>query len=235
MKSARFGRRWCGGISGGARDGTADPRWETRRYALAKLRGVDLVLEPLPGSSLMAHTMLSFDFGDDGRIVLSIEARKEEGEDYNALHGGLNRFELIYVFLDERDAYAARVHAGHELYAFPADVEPLRLRAFLLALCATTNNLRDQPRFYQIIRDNCTTAWIQHADHLSNRPAGLQLDTVFTGRVARLLHARGGLATDLSYDEACVRFRVDHRVLAALENPEFGAAIRSSLPDPAAP
>lgn len=209
------------------RDGTAyDGHWETRHYALANLRGVDMILQPFPGSPLMAHTMLSFDFGPDGRVLLSIEARQEQGERYGPIRGGLNQFELIYLFMDERDGYTVRVMQGAELYAFPVRVGPLKLRAFFLSLCATAENLRTQPRFYKIIRDNCTTAWIQHSDYLNTKPVGLQIDSIFNGRIARLLHERGAMDTELTYDEAKARFRIDDRVLEFRNDPEFSSRIR---------
>ena len=210
------------------RDGeTFDASWETRIYTLSNLRGLDMILEPFPYSPLMAHTMLSFDFGPEGRLVLSIEARKQRGERYGAIAGGLNQFELIYLFLDERDALGVRAHQGAELYAFPVRVEPLRLRAFFLNLCSTAQNLRERPRFYRIIRDNCTTAWLQHSDHLAVQPVGLQPDSILNGRIGRLLHERGGMLTDLSYEEAKAGFRVDRRVLELLEEPAFSERIRA--------
>ncbi|MEL6330244.1 MAG: DUF4105 domain-containing protein [Planctomycetota bacterium] len=209
-------------------DGSFEPSWTTREYSLASLRGIEMILEPFPANPLMAHTMLSFDFGEDGRLLLSIEARKEIGEDYGAIKGGLNRFELMYIFLDERDAYGIRAHEDKQLYAFPIRADALRLRAFLLSLCATANILQTQPRFYQIVRDNCTTAWIEHSDALAEQPLGLQLDTVFNGRIARRLHAAGEVETDLSYEEAKRLFRIDDRVLDCLDSPDFSDCIRAA-------
>lgn len=203
-----------------------DPAWEMRSYPLSALRGVDLILEPFEHNPLMAHTMLSFDFAEHGRLLLSIEARQEVGERYGAIPGGLNQFELIYIFMDEQDGLGIRAHKRHELYSFPAVADPIRLRAFLLALCATANNLRDTPRFYRIVRDNCTTAWIQQADALAATPIGLQLDAILSGRVARLLHARGGIDTDLPYDQAKARFRIDHHIIENLGRDDFSARIR---------
>lgn len=187
--------------------------WEKRTYRMENLRGLDLILEPFIFSSFMAHTMLSFDFGPDGRLLLSIEARKEEGENYNPILGGLNKYELIYLFIDEKDAFDIRAQHGHELYAFPIRGNGLQLRAFLLSLCSSTNNLQDGPRFYHIIRHNCTTAWIQHSDLISNNPVGLQLESVFNGLIVKLLHRRGLIKTDLPYEEAKEAFRIDQKVL----------------------
>jgi hypothetical protein len=209
-----------------------EPAWETRSYRLSRLRGLDVIMEPLGACDLMAHTMLSFDFGEDGRILLSIEARQEVGEPYGAIPGGLNQFELIYIFADERDALGQRALAGYELYCFPAEVGPLKARAFFLSLCATAENLRQRPRFYQIIRDNCTTAWLAHSDMLDPNPVGLTLDTILTGRIGRLMHERGLMATELDYHQAKQRFRIDARVREHSNAAEFEQRIREAPPPP---
>lgn len=200
--------------------------WQTRAYSLSNLRGLDVILEPFPATPLMAHTMLSFDFGPDGRLLLSIEARREAGETYGSIAGGLNQFELIYLFTDEPDALGLRALRGDHLYAFPAGVSPLKLRAFLLSLCSAAENLRTHPRFYKIIRDNCTTAWLAHSDTLDTNPIGLQLDSILPGRIARLMHERGVMDTDLPYDEAKERFRIDQRIGEFIDDPEFSQRIR---------
>ena len=207
----------------------AVPAWETRTYSLSNLRGLDMIVEPFPHSPLMAHTMLSFDFGADGRVVLSIEARREVGERYGSIPGGLNQFELIYLFLDERDALGRRALRADTLYAYPARVGPLKLRAFFLTLCSAAENLRQRPRFYQIIRDNCTTAWLEHSDGLDHSPVGLRVDSILNGRLARLMHERGMMDTDLPYDQAKARFRIDARVREFLDDPAFSARIRGGL------
>lgn len=193
-------------------DGTYDAHWETRHYSLKNLRGADLILEPFPGSSLMAHTMISFDFGEDGHLLLSIEARKEIGEDYGPVAGGLNRFELIYLFMDEKDGLRVRALKDHELYAFPTRISPIHLRAFFLSLCASADNLRSKPMFYHILEHNCTTVWIQHADLISNHPTGLRLESIFNGKIAHYLLKKNIIETDLDYEEAKEKFRVGQRI-----------------------
>ncbi len=207
-------------------DETYDAAWETRTYELTNLQGVDLIVEPFSATSLLAHTMLSFDFGPDGRVILTIEARKEPGEVYGIVDGGLNRFEMLYIFADERDALGVRYHRGHQLYAYPATVEPVALRAFFLGLATTANNLRTRPAFYKIVRDNCTTAWVRHSDALSTRPMGLNLDTIFNARVGRLLYERGSIPTDLPYEQIKARHRIDPRIPAAIDDPDFSDRIR---------
>ncbi|MEO1130311.1 MAG: DUF4105 domain-containing protein [Planctomycetota bacterium] len=202
--------------------------WETRTYALDDLQGVDLIVQPFPASELMAHTMLSFDFGPGGRLMLSIEARKQQGENYSPVAGALNQFELIYIFLDERDALTTRaITRGDRLHAYPTrNRNPATLREFFVDLCESADGLRAWPRFYHIIFDNCTTVWIRHVDAIANTDIGLRWDTIATGRIARFLHMHDSIDTDQSYDEAKDFFRIDEQVRAFAEHPEFSRRIR---------
>ena len=55
------------------------------------------------GSPWIAHPIVSFDFGDEGRVAISVETRKQVGESYSAIRGFFRYYELIYTIADERD------------------------------------------------------------------------------------------------------------------------------------
>ena len=211
-------------------DGVATECWTDRSYDVANLRGVDLIVEPFNLSGLMAHTMLSFDFGDDGRLLLSIEARKEEGERYGAFRGGLNAFELIYVLATEEDALTLRARKGYELIAYPTETDPLWLRAFLLSLAAEANILRAHPRVYHTTSDNCTSARIRRADALNPARFGVQLRMLFPGLLDRLLADRGILAIRTPIGDAREAYRIDDAVLEHAGDPAFSELIRAGRP-----
>ena len=83
------------------------PRWETRRYDLARLESADLVLSYWMGPHI-AHTLVSFGFSDGGRLVFSLEIRKERDETFSALGGFFRKFEQVIVAADERDLIRTR-------------------------------------------------------------------------------------------------------------------------------
>ncbi len=203
-----------------------DARWETRSYNLDNLRSVEMILQPLPLSDLASHTMLSFDFGPDGWLLLTIEARRIKGQPWGPVAGLLNEYELIYLFTDERDALGIRGRQNLELVSYPTVTDPLWRRAFLLSLCATSNSLANRPRFYNTLRDNCTTEWIRAVDKLSGRIWGVQLETVLNGGMGRLIHRTGAMDTDLQYEQARKHFRIDQRILEHLDDPDFSNLIR---------
>lgn len=139
-------------------DGSAVERWVTRSYHLERLRGVDLVFDAFMGD-LLAHPMLSFDFGQDGRVVLSVETRREVGQSFSALGGLYKMFELQYLYGDESDFIRLRTNVRDQ----PVYLHRLRgdlgmWRQFFLTTVEEMNRLHERPRFYNVITQNCTTS-----------------------------------------------------------------------------
>ena len=58
-----------------------------KTYDLNKLRTVDFLVIPFPDSPDLAHTMLSFGFEPEDYVVISIEIRREKGEEYSPISG----------------------------------------------------------------------------------------------------------------------------------------------------
>jgi hypothetical protein len=133
--------------------------WENRTYDLSKVKRLWFIVEPFnPTIKAIAHTFISFEFEDDF-LSLSVEARKEQDEEYSIVKGMLNDFELAYCFGDERDHILRRsVYSEHELYVYPLITPPHEVRAILEHVFEITNGLVEKPKFYNSIRDNCTSA-----------------------------------------------------------------------------
>jgi hypothetical protein len=95
-----------------------DENWETRTYDLSQIRGLDIYLSYW-GSPMIAHTIMSWDFADGQHLAVSIETRKEVGEEYSAILGFFRQFELYYVAADERDLIGLRTnHRGEDVYLY---------------------------------------------------------------------------------------------------------------------
>ena len=97
-----------------------DQSWETRTYNLNNLQGLDLFLSYWASDNI-AHTILSWDFGDDGHLAISIETRKDKTQQYSAVKGFFKQYEIAYVAADERDIIRLRTNYRKErvyLYRF---------------------------------------------------------------------------------------------------------------------
>jgi hypothetical protein len=180
------------------------------------------------GSPYMAHPIFSYDFGDDGRVCFSIETRPEKGESYSALGGLYRCFELFYVVADERDVIRVRSNyrSGEDVYLYHLGLKGAR--ESFLEYVRTVNELHENPRWYNAIANNCTTA-IRKQKLASDR---LPLDwrLIVNGFGDELLYDRGQLDQSLPFSELKRISRVNEKAKAADQEPDFSERIRIGLP-----
>jgi len=204
-------------------------RWETRTYDLSKLRGVDMFISTW-GSPYIAHTIASWDFGEDNHLAISIETRKEKSETYSAILGFFRQFELYYVVADERDVVRLRTNYRGEtvrLYHLtpPVDV----VRAILLDYLAEIDALADEPVWYNALTHNCTTTIRHHVQHVA-RGNPFDWRIVVNGWLDELGYERGNVDTSLPFEELRRVSLIGERARAADEASDFSRRIREGLP-----
>jgi hypothetical protein len=144
---------------------------------LSNLRTVDFFTN-YRGSTLICHTFVSFDFGPEGYVCMSIETRMAKGQAYSALAGLYRQFELYYVIGDERDIVRLRTNYRLEdvylYHLIPAT--PERARALFLDYIQSANELHERAQWYNELLSNCTSNIRLHIKHIgSARPWDWQL------------------------------------------------------------
>jgi len=204
------------------------PRWEDRTYHLEKLGGLD-VFQCYWGSELMAHPILSFDFGEDGRVCFSIETRKERGEGYSALGGLYRQFELIYLVADERDIVRLRTNfrQGEDVYLYRVTAPLESVRELFLEYVQRIDELHSQPEFYNALTANCTTSI-----RLQRKPeerAPFDYRVILNGKADELLYERGLLDHSLPFADLKQRAHINPRARAAGDASDFSARIRAAV------
>jgi hypothetical protein len=211
-----------------------DQRWETRVYDLSAISGADIVLTYWSGEAI-AHLMISFTFSNSVPLTVSIEVRREKGEEWSALAGFFRSYEMAYVAADERDIIGLRTHARREdarLFRLAASAG--QARDLLVAYIADINELSARPRWYNTLTTNCTTV----VYHLVNSVSpgwrfSLPLDprVLLSGYLPRYLQRIGAIRQDLPLEELVRRARIgDHARTLSLDDPLFSAKIREGVP-----
>jgi hypothetical protein len=203
------------------------PRYETRRIDMNKLRGVDLFLNYW-GSPYMAHPILSYDFGQDGRICFSIETRPEKGESYSAIGGLYRKFELIYIVADERDVVRLRSNfrKGEDVYLYRVNA-PHAKESFM-EYVRTVNELHERPRWYHAITNNCTTAIRQQRAASKRAPWDWRM--LANGLIDELMHEHGAIDRSLPFAELKRASHINPQAQAAGDAADFSQRIRAGLP-----
>ena len=214
---------------------SAQERWETRRYDLSKVRGIDVYSLYWMGPAI-GHTYFSFTFEGGEALSFSVEIRKEKGEPYSPVAGFFKGFELAVLAGDERDFVGWRVYAeGEDIQLFRTNATPAESQALLLALLDKANALAAKPQFYNTLTANCTTAVWSLTSALG---AGLPLDSrvILSGYLPDYLYDQGRLSRMLPLSELRARGDTIPRARAALaaglEGAAFSNALRDGVPAP---
>lgn len=176
-----------------AKDGSVTERWESKTVHLSNLKGIDYFHVAF-GGEWIAHSMLSFDFGVDGRVVQSIETRREVGESYSELGGLYKMFELQYLFGSEEDLVRVRTNVRDEpVYLYHLSMGKEAMRETFLHSVDALDGLKEKPRWYHLVTANCTTSLRAQTPKKERKKYDYRL--LLNGKMDELLFERGGLDT----------------------------------------
>ena len=204
--------------------------WESRSYDLDKLQSLYLYVVPFHDSKYMAHTMLGFDFQDQGIVMVSVETRKEKGEDYSLVAGALRQLELIYVFGSEQDLLTLRaVHRKANIHLYPVKAEADFIISLFQDLAQSANALHHNPQFYRTLRDNCTTTLVKHIDRHYEEKIGMRMEIIFPAKAGELLYEFNRMDTHLSYEQAHEVSRIDHLVKQYADEENFSSLLHANV------
>ena len=133
------------------------PQYETRTYHLSNIKGVDVIFFDW-GDGFRGHPALVFDFGPDGRICMSIEARITKGQKYSVFRSLYRQQELIFVAADERDVILRRTKYSERQWAYL-----YRLNSSVEELTRAVSRLREYDQ--SIVRDSALVPRAVHQLH----------------------------------------------------------------------
>jgi hypothetical protein len=206
-----------------------DEVWETRTWDLDRLTGVDLFFS-FWGPTLIAHTIVSWEFEGEPPLAVSIETRKEKGEEYSAIRGFFRQFELYYVVADERDVIGVRTNQrGEHVFLYRVRMPPAEARAVLVDYLREIDRLSREPRWYNAFTQNCTTTIRMHLLNVGLAQA-FDWRLLANGRLEELMYERGAIDTSLPFAELRRRSDITERAKAADSAPDFSERIRAGLP-----
>ena len=208
-----------------------DIRYDDRQFDLSKLQAVDVYYSYWDQNESVAHTMFSWDFGGTDVLCLSVEVRREIGQEAGGLPGLFKQFEILYILADERDLIRLRTnYRREEVYLIRTVLTPDEGRRLLLDVLATVNRLRSEPQFYRTIGNNCTTSIVNLVNEVLPRRIPFSKKILMNGYAPELAYANHLHATDLPFDEWKRRSNIDEAAIAADKDPLFSRRIREGLP-----
>ncbi len=204
------------------------PQYDTQIFDLVNLRGLDLFINYW-GSPYMAHPILSFDFGPQGRLCFSIEVRPKAGQPYSPVGGLYRRYELIYIAATERDVIRLRTNCKHEdIYLYRLKMPLSDVRARFMEYLHRINELYERAEWYNEVTENCTTSI--RAQHARAQRIPWDWRMLVNGFMDQMLYERHVLVGNLPFAELKERALINERALGAGDSPDFSERIRAGAP-----
>lgn len=142
--------------------------YKTETYNPNNLTQAYFLVEPFSKWDGIAHTYFVFEFSDKEPIAFSVEARREKDEKYSALLGFFNQYELIYIWGTEKDLQDQRiVMQGNDIYKYPLIISNENTQKLFVHLAEKTQELEENPQFYNTISKNCTNILADFANDIA--------------------------------------------------------------------
>lgn len=208
--------------------------WLTKEVFLSQIRGVDFFVDYW-SSPWIAHPIVSFQFGENDYVAASIEARYQIGQGYSPIRSLFRQFTIIYVLASERDLIRLRTNyrSGEKVYLFHTTATPQWSRDLFLQYLRQANRLRDDPKWFNAITNNCTTGIFANMAATGHMVAGASRYSwwvLLNGRAPEMLYRGGFFAGKLPYSELRAQAYINPVAETLNDTPDFSQRIRKNRP-----
>ncbi len=205
-----------------------DLSYYDRTYDLNRLKKVWYMVEPFGDYAGPAHTFLSFEFDRNVFVTISIEVRRQVGEEFSMLRSLYRPYEITYVVADENDVLKLRSNYRKDnVFLYPIKEEkPGDIQKLFMDMISKVNDLKDQPEFYNLFTDTCTTRIVQHVNKVTTKSIPFSFKYLLPSYSDRLAYDLGLVDTNLSFEDARVRFQINERALKYANDPNWSVRVR---------
>ena len=157
--------------------------------------------QELDPSGLIAHTFVVFEFDESygrGRYLgLSVETRREQGEEYSIIGGALRAFEITHIWATERDLVTRRVqYLDYPLTRYRLEIPAAYRSRIFRQFAGETQSLASVPQWYNTATNNCTSSLIKYVNQSEPNAIPFHYSYVFTGKVDEYLEELGYKSSD---------------------------------------
>ena len=140
-----------------------DENWADEVHVdLEDLKDVWFIVDHFHSIKGLAHTYLTFEFGEGTCLSFSFESRREKGERYHPWDGLWRAYELYLLVGFERDVTGLRTHGrGNKDYMFRAMTPPGKNKELLMGMIHKLNDLAVNPEWYHSLLTTCNTSIVR--------------------------------------------------------------------------
>lgn len=187
------------------------PSYIDRDFLLSNIIGVEFIVSQFFSHRLLkflAHTYVNFHMAEGNDVSISVEARRLQGQRYNALAGLVGQYAFMYAITTYEDAMTYRHDAV--VYKYPTTATPKQAQALFASMAESANALHTKPRAYNLITRNCTNSLVRDARRLPNMRIPIRHASFAPGCVAKVLYNLGFIAGEGTFRETREKYVITH-------------------------
>lgn len=206
-----------------------DVRYYDKTFDLNKIESVWYMVEPFSGYGAgAAHTFVSFGFGGNDYVAVSVEIRKEKGESFSAVKGLFRQYELVYVIADERDVIKLRSnYRKDQVFLYPMKTTKENMRKLFVSMINRANKLATEPEFYNTFTSTCTTNIVSHVNELVPGRIPFSFKVLMPAYSDELAQKIGLIDDTLPLAQLREKYKINARAEKYADDPLFSTRIRS--------
>jgi hypothetical protein len=206
-----------------------DIQYYDQTFDLDKIKNMYYIVEPFGEWEGAAHTFFSFEFEDDQYVAISVEIRKEEGEEFSAFKGLFKQYELMYVVGDERDLVKLRTNYRKDpVYLYPANTTKEKMQKLFLGMLAKANDLKNNPEFYNTLTSTCTTNLATHINKVNPGRVPFSFKLLTPGYSDQLAYDLDLIQKQGTFEETQAYYHINEKALKYADDPDFSQKIRQA-------
>ncbi len=213
-------------------------------FEMSQLEKVWLIVQRFSNSKGLAHVFLTFEVAQQDQpsrfVTVSVEVRREDGEAYSPVKGLYREYELNYIFGNEEDLIGVRtvMRPNDRVFMYPIKATKIQLQELFRNIAERANQIDRRPEFYHSLLNNCMNGILEHTYDLTPEPISwLNPKVILPGYSGQLAFEKGliGDGAEQGFPAFQERCRIDQRAREHGIKEGFSQAIRSELPQVAAP
>lgn len=192
-------------------DGTAEARYETREFDFESLKTVDVFISHFDDFEGLAHIFLSFGFAENEHVVVSLETRREKGEEFSPLLGILRQLEIIYIVGSEEDIVGLRTDIRNErVYVYPTKATQDQAQKLFTLLVQDINAVYEKARMYNTLTHNCTNELSRRVEDMTELDFPFTWKTVLPGYFDEILYDLNIIDSSCTFAESKEKHLIDN-------------------------
>jgi hypothetical protein len=212
------------------KDKEVEKIYETRKFKLSEINSADVVISHFDKNEGLAHIFLSFGTSDGKHIIVSMETRRELGEEFSPLLGLLRQFEIIYVVGSERDVIGLRtdVREGERVYLYQTIASPEKSQQLFMKLAEEINSIFAKPKIYNTLTHNCTNEISRRVESISDLDFPLSWKTIMPGYFDEILYEMKIISHNKPFEEVKKEHLIDNTKVNYLDE-DYSKQLREAI------